>query len=99
MGRCVEEEDRMEARAKATVGQVNESHTHRDPLGILLGAEMELGASFLFPRWSSDLDVGQGDVTFDLQRVYPMECLKPMRVVEKVLAVSKHLESIGAATD
>lgn len=40
MGRCVEE-DRMEARAKATVGQVNESHTHRDPLGILLGAEME----------------------------------------------------------
>ena len=87
------------ARAKATLGQVNESHSERDPLDILLGAEMELGASFLFPRWSSDLDIGQGDVTFDLQRVYPMECLEPMRVGEKVLAVGKHLESIGAAAD
>lgn len=37
MGRCVEEEGRMEARVKATLGQVNESHSQRDPLDILLG--------------------------------------------------------------
>lgn len=61
---------------------------------------MELGdLSASFPRRSSDLDVGQGDVTFDLQQVYPLECLEPMGEVKKVLAIGKHLESIHAAAD
>lgn len=57
----------------------------------------DLSASF--PRRSSDLDVGQGDVPIDLQCVYLLECLEPMGEVEKVLAIGKHLESIHAAAD
>ena len=59
---------------------------------------MELGdLSASFPRRSSDLDVGQGDVTIDLQRVYHLECLEPMGEVEKVLAIGKHIKELPRA--
>lgn len=50
-------------------------------------------------RSRSDLDVGQGDITLDLQHVHPREGWKAVGVVEEVLAVSVNLEAIIATAD
>ena len=51
------------------------------------------------PRTRSDLDIGQGDITLDLQSVHPLEGRKPMGVVKEVLAIGINLEAIQATAD
>lgn len=64
------------------------------PMGSLLCVPRGCG-----PGTRSDLDIGQGDITLDLQSVHLLEGREPMGVVKEVLAVGVNLEAIQATAD
>lgn len=79
------------------------SQTHETLTHFIRCSEGNPRGSFCFPRtvprYRSDLDIGQGNITMDFQHVHTLEGWETMGIVKELLAIGVNFEAVVATAN